>query len=489
VPTGQQLVIEPGVEILIQTVEAFTVRGSLQMNGTADQPIVIEAAANWNGLIFDLPLNSDARQVLHYVMIDPSGPIPSRVIFSMNAHLEITGCHFIAKRICLDVYGGSLSAESDTMKTVGIYSTVVSLWNLTNELPSYLVRSYLVAWVTEGDEQPGFPMTAGLVLRDVRSIALYDSRSSLELPNTIVVHAPYDAVGVHLSGCNGIDLRYAIITVRSPNGTAKGIFHTGGSSQVVHCHMDIGDPGSAADMPYGLIAQSNTTILVNSSTVHMSSGNGQFFSDGDGILTVDYSVISSSAGLVAGLGDRPMRRSGLDNSYDDPTGRIHLMAHNIFADPGWNRVGEWGTWHDYAGVYAYYSLQPTSECIDHGDSTYGFDPDNSLPDIGCFYYEGSPAYAHDRPAGVLSEYAMAPAYPNPFNPATTVPIALARGDFVNVTLFDVLGREVGVVLSGYQTAGEHRVVVSGNGLASGVYMLSLQVGGAPAAMQRLVLLK
>jgi hypothetical protein len=61
-------------------------------------------------------------------------------------------------------------------------------------------------------------------------------------------------------------------------------------------------------------------------------------------------------------------------------------------------------------------------------------------------------------------------YPNPFNPTTTIAFALREPSLVTVRVYDMLGREVGTLLSGEELeAGEQTLEFSAGGLASGTY--------------------
>ncbi len=79
-------------------------------------------------------------------------------------------------------------------------------------------------------------------------------------------------------------------------------------------------------------------------------------------------------------------------------------------------------------------------------------------------------------------------YPNPFNPTTTIRYTIPQAANVRLTLHDVLGREIRVLLSGDREAGEHSLTISGEGLASGVYFYSIKAGNF-VSMKRMVLLK
>jgi len=67
-------------------------------------------------------------------------------------------------------------------------------------------------------------------------------------------------------------------------------------------------------------------------------------------------------------------------------------------------------------------------------------------------------------------------YPNPFNPTTTIPFSIPRQSFVTLNVFDVLGREVGVIVSEQLSAGNYTRRWNGSNAASGIYFYRLQSG-------------
>ncbi len=83
---------------------------------------------------------------------------------------------------------------------------------------------------------------------------------------------------------------------------------------------------------------------------------------------------------------------------------------------------------------------------------------------------------------------LAKVFPNPFNAEAQIQFSLLRAAEVNVKLFDITGREVRAIASGRLTAGIHRLVVSGDGLASGAYLVSVTVDGIRQS-QRAILLR
>ena len=67
-------------------------------------------------------------------------------------------------------------------------------------------------------------------------------------------------------------------------------------------------------------------------------------------------------------------------------------------------------------------------------------------------------------------------YPNPFNPTTTIRYGLPHKSNVTLKVYNSLGQQVAVVLSGEQGIGSYEVKFDGAGLASGMYFYRLEAG-------------
>jgi Secretion system C-terminal sorting domain/GEVED domain/Domain of unknown function DUF11 len=79
---------------------------------------------------------------------------------------------------------------------------------------------------------------------------------------------------------------------------------------------------------------------------------------------------------------------------------------------------------------------------------------------------------------VPSGYVLQQNYPNPFNPVTTIEFALPQTGKVRLAVYDVLGREVAVLVDGAMQAGTHGIQFDASGLTSGsyIYRLSTEKG-------------
>jgi len=78
-------------------------------------------------------------------------------------------------------------------------------------------------------------------------------------------------------------------------------------------------------------------------------------------------------------------------------------------------------------------------------------------------------------------------YPNPFNPATTVEFTLPVAGYITLTVYDILGREVALLVRGERGAGRHTAVWDARGISSGVYYARLTTGGRLSEIKMVLL--
>jgi hypothetical protein len=67
-------------------------------------------------------------------------------------------------------------------------------------------------------------------------------------------------------------------------------------------------------------------------------------------------------------------------------------------------------------------------------------------------------------------------YPNPFNPSTIIRYELPKSSTVRLSVYDMLGREVSMLVNERKDAGVHEATFDASGLSSGVYLCRLQAG-------------
>ncbi|MFA6572242.1 MAG: T9SS type A sorting domain-containing protein, partial [Bacteroidota bacterium] len=87
-----------------------------------------------------------------------------------------------------------------------------------------------------------------------------------------------------------------------------------------------------------------------------------------------------------------------------------------------------------------------------------------------------------------TEFSLMQNYPNPFNPSTTIKYHVPVSGFVKLNVFDVLGREIAVLVNEFKQVGDYRVTFNAGDLPAGVYSYRIQ-SGKYQETRNLILLK
>lgn len=90
--------------------------------------------------------------------------------------------------------------------------------------------------------------------------------------------------------------------------------------------------------------------------------------------------------------------------------------------------------------------------------------------------------------GIPDKFELAQNYPNPFNPITVIAYQLPISENVTLKVFDILGKEVAVLVDEYKSAGNHYIEFNASNLSAGVYMYKI-VAGSFSETKKLVFLK
>jgi len=107
------------------------------------------------------------------------------------------------------------------------------------------------------------------------------------------------------------------------------------------------------------------------------------------------------------------------------------------------------------------------------------------PQLGNSHFTVTISYSEmgtDNEEGTLpSQYALHQNYPNPFNPVTTISYDLPENGLVNITIYDMLGRQVKTLKNQTQDAGYRSIVWDatndyGKPVSAGIYLYQIQAG-------------
>jgi hypothetical protein len=91
--------------------------------------------------------------------------------------------------------------------------------------------------------------------------------------------------------------------------------------------------------------------------------------------------------------------------------------------------------------------------------------------------------AQDVPGG----FALEQNHPNPFNPSTKIRFTVSSPEFVELSVYDVLGREVAILVRGHQEPGEHTVEWNPGAISSGLYIYRLETSVSTRARGMLLM--
>lgn len=109
------------------------------------------------------------------------------------------------------------------------------------------------------------------------------------------------------------------------------------------------------------------------------------------------------------------------------------------------------------------------------------DPNGCL--AGWICATGNVAKMSGQPVGignnnneVPEKYLLQQNYPNPFNPTTSINFSVPTAGFTELKVYDVMGKEVAILYSGFTPAGNHTVKFEASSLSSGVYFYTIKSG-------------
>ena len=168
-------------------------------------------------------------------------------------------------------------------------------------------------------------------------------------------------------------------------------------------------------------------------------------------------------------------------------GNFDVVAGDI--DPGFYYGG---TWYDYFSGNGI-PINDTSEPIHLAPGEFFIYTDKKLPTP-----DEDILNSIETEPGVTHVFSLAQNYPNPFNPSTTIAFELAKSAQVEIKIFDILGREVTMLLNDHITAGKYEIKWDGKNrhgiyVGSGVFIYHINATSAGQSLfnqsRKMVLLR
>ena len=141
----------------------------------------------------------------------------------------------------------------------------------------------------------------------------------------------------------------------------------------------------------------------------------------------------------------------------------------------------------YYGVFEIYDISHPSNPIQIGsystpsggravtvyDSLVFFGADTELLIFDCSdYVSAEKTVEADNPV----TFELLPPFPNPFNASTAISYKLQADSYVELVVYDVMGRKVQSLVNGHLSSGKYEVIWDAEGITSGVYFVRLEAG-------------
>ena len=157
-----------------------------------------------------------------------------------------------------------------------------------------------------------------------------------------------------------------------------------------------------------------------------------------------------------------------------------LHSKEVFVAPGTDSLFVNATFTDQVmnlGQYAYHD-------VDSNRFTGSF----VLPPCSSkLLFRDSLAVSVKPPANKSLEYALFQNYPNPFSSTTNIAYVLKEQTNVKLTVYDILGRRISVIVNERQKAGRYIIRFSGLNLASGAYFYRLETPNFEKVLKMILL--
>ncbi len=304
----------------------------------------------------------------------------------------------------------------------------------------------------------------------------WNSVTSVTTNNLMTVYFINQLTG-HAAGMNGIMLR-------SQNGGSSWVIQDAIGYSYFGLYM------RTASSLYG-VGTTSDEILTNS-----ESGGTQWFGvwsmSGGGLRAMEY-IVSPPIGRIflVGLNGRIRYRPNDNiNWINQASGTAQTLNAVAFTDTtNGHIVGNNGIIIKTTNTGANWITQPSGTInnlrgIDFINATTGWIVGAS----GNVLRQGIPVNIQKIGNEIPTEFKLYQNYPNPFNPKTIIRFKIKESGFIQLKLFDILGREVEILVNESLEQGVYEILFEGEDLPSGIYFYKL-IAEDFSSTKKLLLLK
>ena len=303
----------------------------------------------------------------------------------------------------------------------------------------------------------GFRITSSFANSPLKCIGSSPTLSHLSVRNNMFYSG--SEAGIHLFNSNSkLDNLYIADNVKNSTGYGGAGIWVENSSISISNSLIVNNSTEHMGSPTGAggIEVTNSYLFFDGNTMYNNYGGAILFKDG-AIGTVINSIFWENDITLMEYGS--MELSTLNVSFSDIQGEWDGEG-NIDADPLFCLSDSTD-----------FTLAENSPCVSTGENG---------ADMGAFNI-GCDAMLSTNNNVLPFHHNLYQNYPNPFNPFTTIRYDLPKNAFVNIIIYDMMGRQVTTLISDQQSAGHKSVQWNathhkGEPVSAGIYLYMIQVG-------------
>jgi hypothetical protein len=465
IPNSRTLTVEEGVRVKFFGSFSINVSGGIVTQGTAENPVVFTCdtvlfPSRWKGIRIAGGTGNFSQTIIEHASYNLAGDEAASGVNCDIGELTMTDCivQHCRSRPPIGVYNGSTARiERCTLR-----------------------RNYLTVGCCGG----------GIGVRG-------DSHADI-IDCDIYDNSALDGAGIYVNENSSANITGTRIKNNSAHTWGGGVYVEGGGHVVMRkCYIMYNDVNGSGG---GLKARGDNLLVEQCTFIGNESTNGAQVNCEAGLAVFNSCIFApfngpngQGAALVV-LANTQIKNSLVYTFFTDsnfggtlPAGLGTLTAENVNGDSCDQYQNIYLDPMFRSSVTGDFSLLHNSPCIDAGDPLLPHDPDSTVADIGVEYHnQASPIDPRRVSLPVSPEFRAA--YPNPFNPNTTLSFSLSAPSAVTLRILDLLGRTVEVLVDESMPEGTHSLQWTASGQPSGLYFAELTAGSF-RQVQKLVLMK
>lgn len=261
-----------------------------------------------------------------------------------------------------------------------------------------------------------------------------------------------------------------------------GPYSGSGTNLAVHYYRPASNTwGTIANsLPSGQGRRSHA-LAISGNVIYMAGGYNTAF-----LNTFYAGTIGSDATSITWAAKTPLPVAGLSRTGGTAYNNYFYVMGGEISGGGYSAVAY--VWNIYTNTWSSVTGKPvgisnawagvTSKCVNDTVRVFvagGYNAAavNAFDYFGC----GPTLVGIKNQTTIPADYSLSQNYPNPFNPTTKINYTIPKSGFVTLKIFDVLGREVAVLVNAEKSAGSYIVDFNASALTSGVYFYRLEVNG------------